>query len=141
MRSEGVTSINAAENLIAMITISATYREEVKRKKYDRKYFICVSHSYLQDSQRSRKNQLEREFEQKPQIERKELVRKLIEKITVDPDTDTIICYFRRLPSIGEVLDMNGNGHFVLGGASSPNGNILHPVGECLIRELNLASP
>ncbi len=62
-------------------------------------------------------------FEQADIIERKELLRKVIEKIEVNPDKKSVRCYVRRVPRVLVGGEIEGKLEGVLGADSSANGN------------------
>ena len=67
--------------------------------------------------------QFEKRFEQAPLPERKELLRMVVEKILVDREARKVSCYIRQLPRIDELVNLNGEGDFLLGAKGSANGN------------------
>ena len=55
--------------------------------------------------------------------DKKELIRRVVEKILVDKDQNKVTCYIKRLPSIDELGGLHIAGRGLLGEACSANGN------------------
>ncbi len=68
-------------------------------------------------------NDFEARFDQAPILEQKELIRKVIEKIQVNPDEKMVRCYIRRVPKVPAVEEIAGKLENLLGGECSANGN------------------
>ena len=66
---------------------------------------------------------VETRFDQAPKLEQKELIRKVIEKIEVNPDKKLVRCYIRRVPKVPAVEEIRGKLENLLGGGRSANGN------------------
>jgi hypothetical protein len=103
----------------------------------------------------------ERSFDQLSVPERKEMLRRIVERILVDRKEKKVRCYLRRLPVLAKVTD-NIDAYFLgqgvsgvafaahqrshpknatefQGAACSPNGNLLHPENSCVVITLELA--
>jgi hypothetical protein len=103
----------------------------------------------------------ERSFDQLSIPERKEMLRRMVERILVDREEKKVRCYLRRLPVLANVTD-NIDAYFLgqgvsgvafaahqrshpknatefQGAACSPNGNLLHPENSCVVITLELA--
>ncbi len=65
----------------------------------------------------------ERRFEAVDLTEKKEMLRKVVERIRVNPEKKEVTCYFRKIPAIDELQNLNETGSFLLGAKCSPNGN------------------
>ena len=84
-------------------------------KTVDRKIIIQAVTNFLEN--------FEQKFESVPILEKKELLRKVVEKIVVNPDERKVSCYIKRLPMIETVENPSDRGGVLLGAASSANGN------------------
>ncbi|MBI1804834.1 MAG: recombinase family protein [Ignavibacteriae bacterium] len=62
-------------------------------------------------------------FSQGSLLDQKELIRKVVDKIIVDPHLRKVQCYIRRLPKVKGVEEIAGNVDNLLGAGSSANGN------------------
>ena len=68
-------------------------------------------------------NSFEKRLETVPFVEKKELIRMVVEKILVDKDQNKVICYIRQIPRLDELAGFELGGRGLLGAHGSANGN------------------
>jgi site-specific DNA recombinase len=68
-------------------------------------------------------NNFEEHFDKAPIMEKKELLRKVVDRITVDRETRAVNCYIKRIPTLEEVPVLKDQTPILLGAKRSANGN------------------
>lgn len=109
------TRINELECQQKDLKSKQTSERPVRSAQIDRKAVAKAVCQFFEE--------FERNFDEAPQVEKKELVRKIVEKIIVDPESRKVTVYFRQIPKIDETADVSTGEDILLGAACSANGN------------------